>query len=227
MAKSKTAKQQVLTLLLLKGNYYPSDNADYDLLKRRNVCIYRIPSGSLPQLKATALNHLDIQVKPFSELWEEFVPSLEENFATLGTLHVVSQHEFWVKAADNRAAEIDKYLEKVSRFVQRYCIRVVTDVSKKQEFVRYKIKFVYAEEIDNSYAFVNENLTGPSITVPLTTCLRMVFTQRIVEGMPSITVQVQDKLGLDWSDCLNRTGRMSNIPKEDLAKLGAYFLNLS
>jgi hypothetical protein len=103
----------------------------------------------------------------------------------------------------------------------------VTDVSKKQEFVRYKIKFVYAEEIDNSYAFVNENLTGPSITVPLTTCLRMVFTQRIVEGMPSITVQVQDKLGLDWSDCLNRTGRMSNIPKEDLAKLGAYFLNLS
>ena len=225
--KQSGKKQPILNLLLLKGTYYPAESADYDLLKRRNVLIYRIPSGSLPQLRSTALTQLDIQIKPFADTWTEFASNLEQELAGFGSVHVVTQHEFWLKVAEDRAPDVDKFFTKISRFVMRYCIRLTHDLSKKEGYLRYKLKFIYSEDVNNSYAFKNVNVTGDSIEVPLTTCLRMVFTQRVVDGTPSLTVQVQDKHGLDWSDCLNRTGRISDIPKEDFVKLASYFLNLS
>ena len=225
--KQSGKKQPTLNLLLLKGNYYPADSADYDLLKRRNVLIYRIPSGSLPQLRSTALTQLDIQIKSFSEIWDRFVVNLEQELEGFGSFHAVSQHEFWLKVSEDRAPEVDKFFTKISKFVMRYCIRLTHDLSKKEGSLRYKLKFIYSEDINNSYAFQNVNITGDTIEIPLTTCLRMVFTQRVVDGTPALTVQVQDKHGLDWSDCLNRTGRLSEIPKEDFVKLASYFLNLS
>lgn len=227
MSNTKNSKKQILNLLLLKGNLYPSDSADYDLLKRRHVLIYRIPLSSLEQLKKTALTHLEIVIQSFNVLWDEFVPHLESELANIGKVHSVSKHEFWLKVPPEKALEATAFIERTNRFVQRYCLRVSVDTIHEDNVNKYKLRIIYSEEVNNSYAFSNENLVGESVELNLTSCLKMVITKRVFEGSPAINVQVMDKHGEDWRDNLNRLSRLSNIPKEQFVELASFFLNLS
>lgn len=227
MSNTKNSKKQVLNLLLLKGNLYPSDSADYDLLKRRHVLIYRIPLSSLEQLKRTALTHLEIVIQNFNVLWDEFVPHLETELDNLGKRHSVSKHEFWLKVPVEKSLAATAFIERTNRFVQRYCLRVSVDTVHEENIVKYKLRIIHSEEVNNSYAFTNENLVGESVELSLTSCLKMVLTRRVFDGSPAINVQVMDKHGDDWRDNLNRLAILSNIPKEQFAELASFFLNLS
>lgn len=224
---SANSKKQVLNLLLLKGNLYPSDSPDYDLLKRRHVLIYRIPLSSLEQLKRTALTQLEVNIQNFSTLWTEFVPHLESELASLGETHTVNKYEFWLKCKLEKAQEADKFFERTNRFLQRYCLRVSSDIIHEDDLMKYRLRILHSDEINNSYAFKNENEIGAVVTVDMTPYLRMIFTRRTFEGCPSISVQLQDKHGDDWQDRLNRLAKVSDIPKEQFAELASFFLNLS
>jgi hypothetical protein len=222
-----TGNKQTLNLLLLNGNLYPSDSADYDLLKRRHVLIYRIQLSSLEQLKRTALTYLNIVVEPFSVLWEQFVPHLEQQLAAIGEARTISKHEFWLKVPIEKTKDADNFIHRTNRFLQRYCLRVSLNTIHTEHFVKHQLRIVKGEDINNSYAFKNENDVGATVEVDLTPCLKMVFTRRVFEGSPSIGVQVMDKHGDDWHDRLNRLANVANIPKEQFTELASFFLNLS
>lgn len=227
MRTKTTGKQQTLNLLLLNGNLYPSDSADYDLLKRRNVLIYRIPLSSLDQLKHTALKHLNVVVEPFSTLWDTFVPHFEEQLANVGETRTISKHEFWLKVPVEKAKEADNFIHRSNKFLQRYCLRVSVTSVHTEHFVKHQLRILKGDDINNSYAFKNENELGATVEVNLTACLKMVFTRRLFEGSPSIAVQVMDKHGDDWHDRVNRLASVSNVPKAEFTALASFFLNLS
>ena len=222
-----TKQKQTLNLLLLNGNLYPSDSSDYDLLKRRHVLIYRIPLSSLEQLKRTALTHLNIVVEPFSVLWEQFVPHLESQLADIGETRTISNHEFWLKVRTADAKEADAFIHRTNQFLQRYCLRVSLTSSHTEKVVKHCIRIVKGEDINNSYAFKNENSVGQTVELNLTPCLKMEFKRAVFEGSPSITVRMMDKHGDDWHDNVNRLASVANIPKEEFTALASFFLNLS
>ena len=227
MSTTKNSKKQVLNLLLLKGNLYPSDSADYDLLKRRHVLIYRIPLSSLEQLKKTALTHLEIVIQNFNVLWDAFVPHLESELANIGETHSVSKHEFWLKIPADKSLEATQFIERTNRFVRRYCLRLSVDTIHEENIVKSQLRAIHNDSLNNSYPISNENLVGESVELKLTDCLKMVFTRRTFEGSPAITIQVMDKHGDDWRDNLNRLARLSGIEKEQFIELASFFLNLS
>lgn len=226
---SAKIKLQELKLFSFKGNLYPADDTDYGILKQRGVLIYRIPETSLAQLQKTALTKLSIVSVPFSDMWAPFAESFASGLKKHGKVKTVTQHEFWVllEPQGDDEKRLNSYLSKMAKFVHRYCIKMAIDMRREESELRLRIKFVYNEEINNSYAFHNSPVANESCTLDLTSCLRLVVTSQKINDTPFITVQIQDKLGDHWSDYMNRTGRISDIPKEQFTAMASYFLNLS
>ena len=222
-------KHQELKLFSFKGNLYPADAVDYELLKQRGVLIYRIPETSLALLQKTSLTKLQIAVVPFPTIWGPFANSFALELKSYGAVKAVSMHEYWLRLTPTGDDEkrLRDYLYKMSKFISRYCIKLSIDQIHKDGELRLKIKFIYNEEINNSYAFKNPEVADSEVIMEITSCVRLVLSHKEISGSPFLTWKLQDLVNGSWVDYSNRSSAITEKSKEQLRAVAHYMLNLT
>jgi hypothetical protein len=228
-----------LSLIAFKGHLYPSTIEDYAYLKQRSVTVYRIPTASLGVIKKTRIPNAEITLVPFSTMWRPFVESMETQLEKFGSVRLVSPREVLVVLPAKYQEAVDKYLAKVGNFCRRYCIQ--TKIEKKQRIkektdaegnkftvkeVLVRVTMDYNEEINNSYAFVNNPDDEPYVELTLAQSVKLRLVRSYVGETPTLQVLIMDKNGDKWSEASNRSGIFSKIPKIDISNTANFLMEL-
>lgn len=230
MATNKNL-ENTLKLIAFKGFLYPSDTVDYEFLRARSYPTYRIPLSTLPMLRKTRLAKATIVLVPFMEMWKPFAEHFASQLEIYGEVKVASPHEQILRTDGSDAKALESFIKKTNQFVHRYCISLQVDTKEKKnedKTVTYlkRFRFIYNPEINNSYSYVNYPDTGNEVDLLIASGVRISIYRKMLAGQPMLGISVADKQGDHWSECLNRTGKYSNISKEQIEKVAHFLLDL-
>ena len=222
-----------LSLIAFKGHLYPSATEDYEYLRQRGVTTYRLPLSSLPLLKRTRLTKAKVVLLPFMEMWKPFMEHLGSELEKFGPTKLVTAHSLMTMVPTDNVTKLRSYLNKVSLFSRRYCIALTTDTKNRasDNMSLCKMQFIYNEDINNSYAFMGRGTAGehedPFVEIPLAGSVKLRLTRATIGTVPTFQVTVLDKLGENWSEALNRSGKASTISKQAFLDASMFLLEMA
>lgn len=228
MATSKSVTP-VLNLIAFKGHLYPADTEDVAYLRSRKFPTYRIPLASLSMLMKTRFVNTEVVTLDFMSMWKPFMEGFVDQLKQYGLTKIVTPHHVML-LADAELPEqnkLDALIKKATTFVRRYCIALTTDHEIKGDKARYKFDFKYNEEINNSYAFVNYPNENEEAEMTLASSVKFKMFRTSVQGVPTIGVCFLDREGERWSEGAKRSGKFSNVPKEEIENMIEFLLALT
>lgn len=218
-----------LTLVGLKGHLYPHSISDFEILKARGVTNFRLPVSSVPFLKKSKALPPKFEVRSFQNVWEPFAESFEKELEAMGLEFCMEGNNIWlIRCASAELPKLKLYLAKVALFMRRFCINCKPDYKTNSKGDSMcKVLFIYSDEINNSYAYVNCKDEFTASELHLTEFLKLRVERFYLDTSPMVSIIIMDKTGDVWSESVRRSARHKHLEKKDLEKMAQFLLSLT
>ena len=232
---SRAASKPTLTLVRFKGYLYPKTESDYAFLKERNYFNFKIPESTLSFIKKSGILKCLVVVEDFQTHWNNFREKFSSNIGSLGSLTERSPKEYLLLVEDSVKDNVESYLDQVTQWSQRYCVRLKYEVkSRKKSSVNlekehlYRITFEYDETLNNAFGFDSIAKRDAAIELHLAQALklRLELLNLDSNGTQAVSFSFLEKKGDNFSEFTRRIAQLKSLDKEEIRNLINFLTSL-
>ncbi len=232
---SRATSKPTLTLVRFKGYLYPKTESDYAFLKERNYFNFKIPESTLPFIKKSGILKCSVVVEDFQIHWNNFRAKFSANIQTLGALTERSPKEYLLLTDDLGKHNVENYLDQVTQWSQRYCVRLRYEVkSRSKSSVNlekehlYRITFEHDDTLNNAFGFDSIDKQNASIEVHLAKALKLKLELLKLDsnGTQAVSFSFLEKKGDNFSEFTKRVAQVNALNKEEIRNLINFLTSL-
>ena len=230
-----------LSLVKLQGEYFPLAEADYRLLRERNVSVFRITEDTLNILSSALLKGVKIEQHPWGKVYPKLLESFKQSLLSKATSDdafgfkeetktiIVMTDTSNPKTADSNKNECSQAANQLAEFMGRYGIRTKTDTKQKDGYSLTRLSFSLDENIVPSFYFgCKDDYNAPLfLDFNLSPVAKLKFSKRLsLNGSPTFSVTFEDRFGDHYEESFVRGFPFKDLLVKDCEAAIEFFVNL-
>lgn len=241
MSTKKSSAGDRLTLVKLKGQYFPLSEADYKLLCDKHVAVFRISEENLTLLSSILLKGVRIEQRLFRDVYPEllnaFIEGLNASSDEEGAYDF--KHEAnWIlvrtetpdeETGESRLNAMHKFSNMLVEYMGRYGLRTKQESKTREKYVLTRLEFIPDPDIVPSFYFGNkEDYNTPlRMVFNMGKSARLVFNKRQnIGGEATMAITFEDRFGDHWQEAFTRAFPMSLLAEKDCTTAIEFFVEL-
>ena len=234
-AKSTTDinSPETLNLVAFRHFFYPLDDDDFALLRKRKVTVGKIPEMTLQVLQRTLLKGIRITEVRWVDIYDKLLDQFRSSFPDDGT-YAFKNEENWIlvrtdskeKADRNRVAERIAVLRSYSG---RYGFALRSESREKGDAMLTKALFVSDPGVVPSHHFRTPDIAdlGVKLNLHLSSACRVVLENKLSPiGVSTFKASFQDRFGEDWKDGFVRAFELHRLDVDDVEAAIGFFVDI-